>query len=178
MISKREGTLGPARVIARIAACLLCLSAAPLLAAPGEQGPYDSGLNVKKALAEAQARAASGGKLVMVVFGANWCTDCLVLHRSLENGATRDYALRNFEFVDVDVGKFDRNLDVARHLGVNLNKGIPAAVFLDGAGHPVAATNEGELESSRKYPPEQILKFLRGVVEQRKVEFPDHSGNN
>jgi thiol:disulfide interchange protein len=133
--------------------------------------PYRSDADPRKDLAEASQRAARSGKLVMVTFGANWCPDCQVLHTSLYESPTREYAQQNFEFVNVDVGWFDRNLDLALELGVKLD-GIPVAVFLAPGREAVGNTNRGELEASREYSSKLILAFLREVVERRRVVFP------
>ena len=109
----------------------------------------------------------------MVIFGGNWCPDCIVLHRSLETGETRTYAQAHFEFVAVDIGRFDHNVDIADELGVTLKKGVPAAVIVRADGSVVGRTMNGELEASRNYSPVQILGFMRNVVEKHSVVFPD-----
>jgi hypothetical protein len=38
----------------------------------------------------AKQRAKSSGKLLMVVFGGNWCEDCRVLHARLGESPTRE----------------------------------------------------------------------------------------
>jgi hypothetical protein len=45
-------------------------------------------------------------------------------------------------FVNVDVGKFNRNRDVAKSLGVTLTRGIPVAVFFDPQGRVIGTTND------------------------------------
>jgi thiol-disulfide isomerase/thioredoxin len=143
--------------------------------------PYHDDADSHRDLAAARQRAAATRHLVMVIFGANWCPDCIVLHHSLDTGATEKYAREHFDVVDVSVGEFDpqlgrynRNWELAEELGVTLKKGIPAAVILRPDGRVVGRTMNGELEASRRYSPEQILDFLRGIVERQTVDFPDH----
>lgn len=66
----------------------------------------------------------------MVEFESDWCSDCRNLSRSLQEPGIRDYLARHVDLVTVDVGQFNRNLDVARLLGVDVNQGIPSAFFL------------------------------------------------
>jgi len=134
--------------------------------------PYDSRADARADIAAGKARAEATGKLLMVTFGANWCPDCLTLHKNLEDPLTRDYAQSMFEIVNVDVGEFDKNADVAKELGVAVN-GIPLAVFFSPDGRPIGDTRRGELEPSRHYTSREILGFLREVAEYRRVVSPD-----
>jgi len=134
--------------------------------------PYDAKADARREIADAKARAAASGKMLMVTFGANWCPDCLTLHKDLEDPITRDYAHKKFEMVNVDVGEFDKNSDVARELGVTVN-GIPLAVFFSSDGRPIGDTTGGELEPSRHYTSREILDFLEEVAEHRRVVSPD-----
>ena len=156
------------------AACLAPGALAQRAPADPSMQPYRADARPREDLAAAKKRAAASGKLVMVTFGANWCADCLALHRNLEDPATREYAHKTFEFVNVDVGDDGkRNLDVAAELGVSSKRGIPVAVFLQPDGQPIGNTNRGELEPSRKYSSRQILAFLREVAERRVIAAPD-----
>jgi thiol-disulfide isomerase/thioredoxin len=134
--------------------------------------PYDASADARREVADAKARAAASGKMLMVTFGANWCPDCLTLHKDLEDPVTREYAHKKFEMVNVDVGEFDKNSDVARDLGVAVN-GIPVAVFFSSDGRPICDTTGGELEPSRHYTSREILDFLKEVADHRRVVSPD-----
>ena len=135
-------------------------------------GPYDIKADAHKDIAAAQQRAKTSKKYVMVIFGANWCKDCVVLHRLLDEPATKAYVDAHFEIVGVDLGQFDKQMDVAKSLKVDLDKGIPAAAFLASDGSSIGNTNNGELEPSRNYHSEMILHFLHEVVENHKIVKP------
>lgn len=49
----------------------------------------------------------------------------------------------------VDVGRFDRNTDIAASYGVPLKNGIPAVVVISPQGEPIYATRAGELADAR-----------------------------
>jgi thioredoxin len=135
--------------------------------------PYSAAADARRDIADAKARAAANGKMVMVTFGANWCPDCLTLHKDLEDPVTREYAERKFEMVNVDVGELDKNAAVARELGVAPVNGIPLAVFFSSDGRPICDTRRGELEPSRHYTSSEILDFLKEVADHRRVVNPD-----
>ncbi len=162
-------------LIASLAACTGAYGQSARPASPPaaqERPPYNADADAKKDLAAAQARACAARKDVMVIFGANWCGDCIVLHRLLDEPDTHAYVRAHFEIVSVDVGRWDKNLDLAGKLGLNLDKGIPAAAFLTPDGSAIGNTNQGELEASRNYHSDMILRFLRAVAEHHKITRP------
>ena len=135
--------------------------------------PYDGNDDATGEVTAARFAAINKRKFLMVTFGANWCRDCRNLHRILHTEELKDYTTDLFEFVNVDVGKFNQNKHVAEDLGISLSKGIPVAVFFDPQGQVIGTTNEGELEPARRYSSKQILKFVRDIAERSKISAPD-----
>ena len=139
---------------------------------PLEQ-PFDEDADARAAVADARAKAVERGKYLMITFGANWCMDCRTLYRNLNSDDVKAYTADRFEFVTVDIGKFNRNRQLAQELGADLSRGIPVAVFFDPGGRVIGATNEGQLEPARRYSSAQILRFMRDVAERERVAAPD-----
>ena len=135
--------------------------------------PYDAAANAQDMVNSERQRALKGSKFLMVTFGANWCQDCRTLHAYLNEGGVAEYTEELFYFVNVDVGKFNQNADVAAGLGVSLSKGIPVAVFFDPQGQLIGTTNDGQLEPTRRYSSKQILKFIRDIAERSRILAPD-----
>jgi len=137
------------------------------------QGPYSGDADASGEIVIARADAKDRGRFLMVTFGANWCYDCRNLHRMLETDEVHSYTDELFDFMFVDVGKLNQNRQVAERLGVDLNRGIPVAVFYAPDGSLIGSTNEGQLESARYYSSKQILKFVRDVAERSRIAAPD-----
>jgi thioredoxin-related protein len=106
----------------RLPACLLvCLAAAPLLAAP----PDGSGIQWQTDLKAAHKLAVRHQKPMLVVFGADWCFYCKKLEgETLGNRLMADYVRREFIPVHLD---FDRDEKTAEILEV---KSLPCTVVL------------------------------------------------
>ncbi|MGD0497615.1 MAG: thioredoxin family protein [Bryobacteraceae bacterium] len=134
--------------------------------------PYPPPENAASDLQHARASAKRSGKLLMVVFGGNWCPDCQALHDMMQESPVREYVERHFEVVDINIGEMDANLNIAKDLGVNLDKGVPAAAFFAPGGKPVGITNDGELEPASQYDARQVFAFLRRVAERHVIEKP------
>ena len=75
--------------------------------------------------------------------------------------------------MNVDVGKFNQNADLAKELGVTLFRGIPVAIFFDPEGQVIGTTNEGQLEPARRYTSKQILRFVSDIAERSQITTPD-----
>jgi protein disulfide-isomerase len=66
--------------------------------------------------------------------------------------------------VKVNVGRFDKNLDIAKSYGVPLEKGIPAVVILSNQNQVLYATREGELADARRMGERGIYEFFKRVT--------------
>lgn len=147
---------------------LVLFAATAALAAPSL--PYDEGADAHAEVATAIAQAGRAKQEVLVVFGANWCPDCRLLDASLKSGATASLMSERFRIVKVDVGRFDRNVDIANACGVPLKKGIPAVAVLSGSGKVLYATQAGELADARKMGDAGIHDFFAGMVRRPGLE--------
>jgi len=135
--------------------------------------PYDVDADAHTEVYDARTLAARDARILMVTFGANWCLDCRTLYKHLGTEEVSAYTKDRFRFVNVDVGKFNRNTSVAAELGVSLARGIPVAIFYDERGNRIGTTNDGELEPARYYTSKQILKFVRDIAERSRILAPD-----
>ncbi|MDD5250567.1 MAG: thioredoxin family protein [Rhodocyclaceae bacterium] len=137
-------------------------SAAPL--------PYDEAADAKAAVQQALSAARASRMPVLVIFGANWCEDCRALDAALKSGKNAELVAREFKLVKVDVGNFDRNLDLAAAYGNPIKKGIPAAVVLAPDNRVLYATRAGELADARRMGEGGIYDFFKGVVQAAKAK--------
>ena len=149
-------------------ALFAALAAFALDAGAATDKPYDEAANPKADIRAALDGARQANRPVLVIFGANWCGDCRMLDTAMKTGKSAPLIREQFNVVKVDVGKFDRNVDVAAAYGVPLKKGIPAAVVLSPDGKVLYATRAGELADARKMGEDGVYEFFRNVVAERK----------
>ncbi|MBO9685910.1 thioredoxin family protein [Roseateles chitosanitabidus] len=143
-----------------IAAALSAVSLPPALAAGEGPGPYDEQADARADINNAVARASREGKQVLVVYGANWCKDCLALSKGFGQGHLATEVDRRFVTVKINVGRFDKNVDVANQMGVTLKKGIPTVAVLGGDGQVLGTTKGGELADARNMGEDAVLHVL------------------
>ena len=135
-------------------------------------GVYRSKARPENEIDAALRMARQRRHFLMVEFGADWCGDCRALAANLATPELQEYFKQHFDLLKVDVGQFDRNVDLAKSVGVDINQGIPTAVFFAPDGKRIGATNQGELASSSLLGPDQIRTFLHAIVEQYRVTKP------
>lgn len=135
-----------------------------VFAANAADPPYDEKADARREIREALAQAATAGIPVLVVFGANWCADCKILDMAMKSGSSASLVSRDFRVVKVDVGRFERNVDVAESYGVPLKQGIPAIVVLSPDNRVLYATRTGELADAREMGELGIHDFLERMA--------------
>lgn len=142
---------------------MLCLGLMFTQAVVAAQLPYDEKADAKVDVQQALGLAKASHKQVLLVFGANWCPDCRELDKAL-HGSSAPLINGKFVLVKVDVGNFDKNLDVAQSYGNPIKKGIPAAVVLDADNKILYSTKAGELANARHMGDNGIYDFFSKVV--------------
>lgn len=146
-----------------LAACLVGLLAPLALGGAQETKAKDiyptpeaAGTDLHAAL----AKAARLHKRIILDFGGNWCGDCVALDKYFHQEPNASLLKANFILVDINIGRFDSNADIAKTYGVPLEKGVPALAILDSEGHTLYSQKNGEFEAMRTLSPSALTEFL------------------
>jgi thiol-disulfide isomerase/thioredoxin len=162
------------RTLAAFAAMLIV--APPALAAPAPKVaitsfaelktplpyPYDEKADADRAVQAAKARARAGHKLLLIDLGGNWCPDCRILAGTIELPPVKAFVEAHYEVVTVDVGRFDKNLQIPAHYGLKQRlEGVPSVLIVDprtdtllDAGHTAAPSD------ARSMSPQALADWL------------------
>ena len=122
---------------------------------------YPANANAREDIRQATLKAAIEHKNVLLVFGGNWCIDCHLLDLYFHDPGNAALLASNYVLVNVNIGEYDTNLDLARKYGIPLSKGVPALVVLDGAGHVLYAQQNAEFENMRVKDASAVTAFLQ-----------------
>jgi thiol:disulfide interchange protein len=96
---------------------------------------------------------------VILDFGGDWCGDCQVLNIYFHQAPNAELLEKNFVLVDVNIGHFDANLEIAHKYGVPVTKGVPALAVVDDHGKLLyAQTNE--FADMRHMEASSVTEFL------------------
>jgi thioredoxin 1 len=104
--------------------------------------------------------AGAQHRRVILDFGGDWCTDCLVLDSYFHDSSNRPILDANFVLVHINVGHIDQNLKLAERYQVPLNKGVPALAVLNSRGKLLYSQRTGEFESMRHMESSAVTQFL------------------
>lgn len=126
--------------------------------------PYDEQANAQAVVAAAKARARARHKLLLIDLGGNWCLDCRLLAGTMDIPQLRKFVAAHYEVAVVDVGRFDRNLDIPAHYGIRDRlEGVPSLLIVDprtdrlvNQGHTAA------LADARSMTPQALADWLAG----------------
>ena len=121
---------------------------------------YSDTANAKEEIRMAILKAENEHKHVLLDFGGNWCSDCHLLNLYFHDPGNASLLAANYVLVDVSVGEYDRNLDLASKYGIPLKKGVPALAVLDGSGRILYAQRNGEFEAMAKLDSAAVSAFL------------------
>lgn len=94
--------------------------------------PYDEQADARATVAAAKARARAHHRLLLIDLGGNWCLDCRLLAGTMDLPELRKFLGTKYEIVTVDIGRFNKNLDIPAHYGVtNRMEGVPSVFVVD-----------------------------------------------
>ena len=131
---------------------------------------YDEKADAKADIEKALALAKKDNQRVLIQWGANWCGWCTLLNDRMKKDPKLSHEmLYEYRVVHVDVGQFDKNVDLSKQYKANLSVGIPYLTVLDADGNvlknqatdPFETKNADGKEGQNGHDPEKLMAFLK-----------------
>jgi len=124
--------------------------------------PYDEQADARTVVAAAKARARANHKLLLIDLGGNWCLDCRLLAGTMDLPQLRKFIDAKYEVAVVDVGRFDKNLDIPAHYGIKDRlEGVPAVLIVDPrTDRLINAGRIAALADARSMNPQALADWL------------------
>lgn len=124
--------------------------------------PYDEAANADAAVAKAKARARAGHKLLLIDLGGNWCGDCRILSATMARPELKAFVDSHYQLVMVDVGRFDKNLQIPARYGITGRlEGVPALLVVDPKTDKLLdAGRVSALQDARSMTPQALADWL------------------
>lgn len=121
---------------------------------------YSETADFHAAIKQAIDKARAAHKRIILDFGGNWCGDCRALDKYFHQEPNASLLKNNFILIDVNIGRFDKNVDIAKQYDVPLSKGVPALAVLDAKGQLLYSQKSGEFEDMGHMDPGSVTEFL------------------
>lgn len=123
--------------------------------------PYDPNANADADVNAAFARAKAEHKRVMLDLGGNWCGDCRVLAGVMALPEVKRFLDAHYIVVDVDVGRFDKNLQIPARFGITQRlAGVPSILVADPDGKLIDRDHVSTLADARSMTPQALVDWL------------------
>jgi len=130
--------------------------------AEGKKAIYNEKADAKVAIESALAEARRENRRVLIQWGGNWCSWCLLLHDCFKNDPKLAKILRD-EYAVVLIDS-NNNGDLARQYRAIGNHGVPFLTVLDSTGKVLANQPTDPFETNKAgkkgHDPAKLLEFL------------------
>jgi thiol:disulfide interchange protein len=143
-----------------VSAVFLLLMALPVTGLAQSREIYPAPEAAKAELATALKTAHTQHKRLILDFGGNWCGDCQVLDIYFHDPANKPLIEANYLLVHINIGRMDRNVEIAERYQIPLHKGVPALAVLDENGRLLYSQRNGEFEAMRRMDINSVTSFL------------------
>lgn len=127
---------------------------------------YDPDADPYQVLKATQQAALESDKLVLVVFGSDWCPDCRSLNKKMAIEPLADTLNQSFSVMHVDVGNWDKNMAFTEKFGEPIAKGIPSIAVLDKQLGVYYVAQGGEFASARSSKVNSLNNWFKALLEK------------
>jgi thioredoxin-related protein len=122
---------------------------------------YDEKANAKDLIDSALSAAKRENRRVLIQWGGNWCSWCLLLHERFRTDRDLAKTLRyEYDVVYID----SKNKDLMKQYGVDFNEGVPYLTLLDADGKVLINQStvpfETKVDGKNGHDPKKLQEFL------------------
>lgn len=130
----------------------------------GDYCAYDADRDAREDVQIAQNLAAEEGLKTIIVMGANWCHDSRALAGHLRKERFTPLLAEHYRLVFVDVGKKNRNIDIAQSFGLPDIVGTPTVIVTDSDGTVLNLDDAPTWRNAASRSEDEIYEYFEGFV--------------
>ena len=123
--------------------------------------PYDEKIIDSSELDKFINQSINNDKQPVVIFGGNWCPDCRILAGTLAMPTIKKFLQRYYRIIHIDIGRYDRNMELMDHLNIESKKGVPRVVILDLEKNIVNSSTSSEWTTARDRKQQEIYNYFQ-----------------
>ncbi len=104
------------------------------------------------------------GKQPVIIFGGNWCPDCRILDGTLDIPTIKKFMQQHYQIMHIDIGRYDKNMELMDHLNIESKKGVPRVVILDLEKNILNTATSSEWTTARDRKQQEIYDYFQRFV--------------
>ncbi len=97
----------------------------------------------------------------VIIFGGNWCPDCRILDGTLELPTIEKFLNEHYKIMHIDVGRYDKNMELMSHLKIEQKKGVPRVVIFNFEKEILNSSTSSEWTSARDRRQQEIFDYFQ-----------------
>lgn len=130
----------------------------------GEPMPFFATDNAQVDLEATLEKAAVSQKKPLVIMGANWCHDSRALAAHFETSKFTSLLRAHYEPVYIDVGKKNRNVDIAQRYGYATIEGTPTVIILSPEGEMLNRVTALTWRNAASRSEREVYEYFRSFA--------------
>ena len=127
---------------------------------------YDPDADPAVTYQAALQQSAREEKLVLLVFGSEWCPDCRSLNKKLGQTPLAATVEDSFVVAHVDIGNWDKNMAFTEQFGEPVAQGIPSIAIVAPNGSVLYVSEAGEFASARSAELSALDGWFKDMLRQ------------
>lgn len=127
--------------------------------------PYDAAADAKSDVETALTASTADGKMTIIAMGANWCHDSRAFAAQFEKERFASLLADDYRLLYVDVGKKDRNIDIARAFGVDSIVGTPTVFIVSPEGKVLNLDTAPTWRNAASRSEDEIFEYFEAYTQ-------------
>ena len=104
-------------------------------------------------------------KQPIIIFGGNWCPDCRILEGTLQLPTIKKYMIEHYEILHVDVGRYDKNMNLISYFKIPKEEGVPRVLVFDTNKNILNKESTKEWTTARDRKQQEIFNYFQALVQ-------------
>ena len=103
-------------------------------------------------------------KQPIIIFGANWCPDALLLEAVLLLPSVQNFLNSKCSILNIDVGNYEINTELFKFFDPEIETGIPRVFILDISGKTLNLNLNDRMRTARQQSPHEIFNYFQEFI--------------
>ena len=127
--------------------------------------PYNGEIYSENDVEEVLNKTIKQSKQPISIFGGNWCPDCRILDGTLQLPTIKKYMDRYYRIMHVDVGRYDKNMNLISYFNIPKEEGVPRVLVFDKNKNILNMDSTKEWTTARDRKQQEIFNYFQSLIQ-------------